>query len=46
MSVVIIIGVIFISIVLALWIILPFAVFGIKARLDRIINMMEEFMKR
>ena len=34
-------GIVFVIILLILWTILPFAIFGIKKRLDRIIALME-----
>ena len=38
---------IFFSIILGLlWTILPFAVFGIKSRLDKIINLLEEINRK
>ncbi len=42
MSLLGIIFIIFSIIIGVLWIILPFAVFGIKSRLDKIINLLEE----
>ncbi len=46
MSLLGIIFIIFSIIVGVLWIILPFAVFGIKSRLDKIINLLEEINRK
>jgi len=35
-------GMIFYLVMMILWLILPFALFGIKGRLDRIIELMEQ----
>lgn len=36
-----VVGIVFMIFLVILWIILPFAIFGIKKRLDRIIALME-----
>jgi hypothetical protein len=42
LGILVLLGILFMAFLLVLWAILPFAVFGIKKRLDRVIELLEK----